>query len=101
MLDHFLRSFLVCVSLFVGLFLWSGIAPAKDAGTFMLFASAASNKTQEKSDKALPEIPANLDQEKINEIIAGLNDDQARRLLIHELELAAEAAASAKQQTAP
>ncbi len=96
MSGHFVKSFLVCVSLFVGLFLWSEVAPAKNGGALMLFPSTGSKKTQDKADKALPEIPADLDQAKINEILAGLNDDQVRRLLLRELEKSA--AASAKKE---
>ena len=98
---RFTKVFLVfaCASLMLSL--WSDVALAKDKAGVMLFPSAGSKKTQEKSDKALPEIPEDLDKAKINEIMAGLSDDQVRRLLIHELELAAEAAASAKKQTTP
>ena len=96
MSDRFARVFLVfaCASLMLSL--WSDAALAKDKGGIMLFPSSGSQKTQEKSDKALPAIPENLDQAKINEIVAGLSDDQVRRLLIQELEKSA--AANVKKQ---
>ena len=86
MSDRFARVFLVfaCASLMLSL--WSDAALAKDKSGIMLFPSSGSQKTQEKSDKALPAIPEDLDKAKINEIMAGLSDDQVRRLLIQELE---------------
>ncbi len=96
MSSYFVKSFLVCVSLFVGLFLWCEVAPAKNGGAMMLFPSTGSKKTQDKADKALPDIPADLDHAKINEILAGLSDDQVRHLLLRELERSA--AASAKKE---
>jgi moderate conductance mechanosensitive channel len=102
MFGGFVKPFVLFVSVLAGLFLWSEVAPAKDKSAIMLFPSSGSKKVQEKSDKALPEIPENLDKAKINEIVAGLSDDQVRRLLIRELETAAAAAAaSANKQTAP
>ncbi len=100
-LSQFVKPLVVLMVVFLGLFWGCEISCAEDKSAVTPFPSSGSNETQEKSDKALPEIPANLDRAKINEIIAGMSDDQARRLLIHELELAAAAAASARKQTAP
>ena len=86
-----LVTFRVVLAVVVGLFLLSQAEAAKDKDMMMLFSPKGSGKTQGKSDKALPEIPDNLDQAKINEIVAGLNDDQVRRLLLQELEKAAAA----------
>ncbi len=72
------RSFLVFVLVLLSLSFSSEITAAKDLSSTMPFASPGSKKTQDKADKALPEIPANLDQAKINEIVAGLSDDQVR-----------------------
>lgn len=98
MSGRFAKLFLLCVSVLVGLFLWSEIALAKAPGAITLFPSTGSKKAQDKSDKALPEIPETLDQAKINEILAGLTDDQIRRLLMRELEKSAAANAN-KQET--
>jgi len=92
---RFGKSILVCVLVFAALFLWTEVAPAKGAATPFPF--AGSKKTADKSDKALPDIPENLDQAKINEIVAGLSDDQVRRLLLQELERSA-ATTAAKQE---
>jgi len=100
-LKPYFRPSVVLLAVFLGLLWGCKIACAKDKSAIMLFPSSGSKKTPEKTDKALPEIPANLDREKINEIVAGLSDDQVRKLLIRKLELAAAAAASAKKQTAP
>ena len=86
-----LVTFRVVLAVVVGLFLLSQAEAAKDKDMMMLFSPKGSGKTQGKPDKALPEIPDNLDQAKINEIVAGLNDDQVRRLLLQELEKAAAA----------
>ena len=98
-LNRWSKPPILLLAVFLGLLWGTEIACAKDKGAIMLFSSGGSKKTQEKSDKALPEIPENLDQAKINEIIAGLSDDQVRRLLIQELERAA--AANVKKQAAP
>ena len=98
----YLRSSVVLLAVFLGLLWGCESACAKDKSAIMLFPSSGSKKTPEKADKALPEIPANLDRAKINEIVAGLSDDQVRKLLIRKLETAAAAAAaSAKKQTVP
>jgi small-conductance mechanosensitive channel len=99
-LNRFFKSSILLLAVLLGLLWGSETAVAKDKSAVMLLPSSGSKKTQEKSDKTLPEIPENLNKEKINEIVAGLSDDQVRRLLIRELELAAEAAKAAKQ-TAP
>jgi len=98
-LSQFVKPLVVPLVVFLGLLWGSESACVQDKSVVTPFPSSGSNETQENASKALPEIPANLDRAKINEIIAGMSDDQARRLLIHELELAA--AASAKKQTAP
>ena len=87
---RFGKPILVCVAILAAVFLWAQVVPAK--GTNSAFSPfASSKKTSEKSDKALPDIPENLDQARINEIVAGLSDDQVRRLLLQELEKAAAA----------
>ena len=91
MSDRLTKVFLVFTCALLMLSLWSDVASAQVKGGIMLFPSSGSKKTQEKSDKALPQIPKNLDQAQINEIVAGLNDDQVRRLLLQELEKAAAA----------
>jgi|WetSurMetagenome_2_1015567.scaffolds.fasta_scaffold00923_20 moderate conductance mechanosensitive channel len=91
MSGRFVKPFAFCVLVLASLFLWTEVAPAKDKSAATLFPSTGSKKTSDKSDKALPEIPENLDQAKINEIVAGLSDDQIRRLLLRELEKSAAA----------
>ncbi len=100
-LNRFFKPSILLLAVLLGLLWGSETAVAKDKSAVMLFSSSGSKKTQEKSEKALPEVPENLSKEKINEIVAGLSDDQVRRLLIRELELAAEAAAKAGKETAP
>ncbi len=72
MTGRFAKSFVFWISVLAALFLWTEVAPAKDKGAAMLFPSSGSKKTPDKSDKALPEIPEDLDKAKINEIMAGL-----------------------------
>jgi len=100
-LNGFFKPSVVMLAVFLGLLWGAEPANAKDKGAMMLFTSSGAKKTHEKSVQPLPEIPEDLDKTKINELMANLSDDQVRRLLIHELEMAAEALADAKKQATP
>lgn len=82
---QFLKALVLLGVFFIGLVLSASVASAQGKGGLLLFSTKGSQKSGEKSAKALPEIPEHLDQAKVNEIVAGLNDDQVRRLLIQEL----------------
>ncbi len=82
---RFFKAFVLLGVFFMGSVLLAGVASAQGKGGLLLFSTKGSRKADEKSGKALPVVPENLDQSRINEIVAGLSDDQARRLLIQEL----------------
>lgn len=90
------KPFVLLAVLFLGIFVLSEVASAQAKGGLLLFSTKGPKKAEEKSTKELPEIPENLDHAKITEILAGLSDDQVRRLLIQELEKSA--ASSAKKE---
>lgn len=89
MSDRVHRRFLILVAVVAGFLLVGQAISAKDKDGLMLFSAKEADKGHGKSDKALPEIPENLDRDKINELVAGLGDDQVRRLLLQELEKSA------------
>lgn len=89
MSDRVHRRFLILVAVLAGFLLVGQAVSAKDKDGLMLFSAKEADKGHGKSDKALPEIPENLDRDKINELVAGLGDDQVRRLLLQELEKSA------------
>lgn len=96
MSGHLFKPFVLLAVLVLSLFVLNEVASAQAKGGLLLFSTKGSKKAEEKSAKELPEIPENLDHAKITEILAGLSDDQVRRLLIQELEKSA--ASSAKKE---
>lgn len=93
MAKHSSRFFrlLPVVSLGLFFFCFCGPITAESKAPVTLFQSKGIPKDKDKSVQQLPDIPDGLDRDKINAIVAGLSDDQVRRLLMRELEKSAAA----------
>lgn len=98
MAKHSSRVFWLSLIVSLGLFFVGAPFPAEGKDPLTLLQMKGASKAREKSEKELPEIPADADRDRINSIVAGLSDDQVRRLLLKELEKSGAAAAGKRQK---